>query len=128
MRSLGIDYGSKRVGIALSDEGGIMAFPHSVIQNSSEFLKEIVQLCEENKVKQIVIGESKDLKGIRNRIMDDIDVFIHDWKDKSDIPIYLEPEFLTSHQARKIQGINEMLDASAATIILQSYLDKIKNK
>ena len=38
--------------------------------------------------------------------------------------MYLEPEFLTSHQAQKIQGKNDLLDASAATIILQSYLDR----
>jgi RNase H-fold protein (predicted Holliday junction resolvase) len=42
--------------------------------------------------------------------------------------IHLEPEYLTSHQAQHIQGVNKMLDASAAAIILQSFLDKRKNQ
>lgn len=127
MRSLGIDYGSKRVGISLSDEGGVVAFPHSVLKNSESLLKEVLELCDKEGVVQVVIGESKNFKGVRNTIMDAVDAFITTWRKESALPIYLEPEFLTSYQAEQIQGKNDKLDASAAAIILQSYLDKQKN-
>ena len=53
--------------------------------------------------------------------------FVEKIKKKIGVEVYWEPEFLTSHQAEKIQGKNDMLDASSATIILQSFLDKRKN-
>lgn len=124
MRFLGIDYGTKRVGIAFSDEEGMMAFPKVVLKNSKGLLEEILQMCEDEKVGVVVMGESKNLDGTPNFIMKHINGFVEEWKKKTDIPIFFEPEFLTSHQAQKIQGKNEMLDASAATIILQSFIDR----
>lgn len=125
MRYLGIDFGSKRVGTALSDDGGVMAFPHLVFKNSDSLIDELKELCMNESVEKVVMGESKDLSGKRNKIMDDIDKFISRWKNESDIEIVLEPEFLTSHQAAKMQGgKNDKIDASAAAIILQSYLDR----
>ena len=60
--------------------------------------------------------------------MKDIESFMEDLKKEIDIPLHLEPEFLTSHQAQKIQGKNNLLDASAAAIILQRFLDRENNK
>jgi putative Holliday junction resolvase len=124
MRYLGIDYGTKRVGIALSDEGASMAFPKGVVRNTSTLVEDIVYLCDEESVAGVVIGESNKLDGTPNPLMEDINRFIHKWKEKTQIPISLHPEFLTSHQAQQVTGKNDMIDASAAAIILQSYLDK----
>ena len=63
MRILGIDYGSKRVGLSLSDESGSMAFPLKTIVNSESLMEEIEEICKEKEVKLVVIGESKDFKG-----------------------------------------------------------------
>lgn len=129
MKYLGIDFGSKRVGIAVSDDSGKMAFPYSVISNSENLLGEIQKIIEKEKIEGVVIGESKNFKGEPNKIMSAILEFKKSLEEqtketKSDFQIHLEPEFMTSQQAEHIQGKTELHDASAATIILQSYLDK----
>ena len=128
MRFLGIDYGTKRVGLALSDEDGQLAFPKSVLSNTKDLATDIKKICVEENISGVVVGESRDLDGTPNPLMKDIEIFMEQLKKEIDVPLYLEPEFFTSHQAQKIQGKNDMLDASAAAIILQSFLDKENNK
>ncbi len=128
MRLLGIDYGSKRVGIAISDVDAGFAIPTSVIKNQGDIeklLKEVIELATKNSIKEIVIGESKDFKGKDNSIMNESLEFKKRLEDKG-YTVHMEPEFLTSFQAEKIQGKNDLLDASAAAIILQSFIDKRK--
>ena len=124
---MGIDYGSKRIGIALSDDYGEMAFPKTVLQNDGALFDNLRELIEKNGVEKIVVGESKDYKMRANAIMKDINSFCDKLRKVFALPVCTEPEFLSSHQAHHIQGKTKMLDASAATIILQSYLDKLKN-
>lgn len=141
MRYLGIDFGSKRVGVATSDEEGRLAFPHSVVTNGESLIKEIKKIIEEEKVGKIVVGESKNFVGEPNEIMKKAEEFIDGLEREVDgIEIILEPEFLTSAQADSIRHVqanrgvvsrpghkddkSNMLDASAAAIILQSYLDR----
>ncbi|MFC1721079.1 Holliday junction resolvase RuvX [Patescibacteria group bacterium] len=121
---MGIDYGTKRIGIAISDDEGIMAFPKAVFENNGSFFDKLSKLIDENDISGIVVGESVDYKMKPNVVMKEINSFCDKLKEKFDVPVYLEPEFLTSHQAHHIQGKTEMLDASAAAIILQSYIDK----
>lgn len=128
MKLLGIDYGTKRVGVATSSEDENFAFPKVVLKNTNSLIEEVKKICEEENVAGVVIGESRDLDGTPNPLMKDIKIFMERLKEEIDLPLYLEPEFLTSHQAQKIQGKNDMLDASAAAIILQSFLDKENNK
>lgn len=125
MRYLGIDYGSKRVGIAISDPDGQIAFPLTVLDNSKNLLNDIKEICRKNEIEEIVIGDSKDYKGHDNVIMKEIRTFIKEL-EKIPMKVNLHPEFLTSSEAEKIQGKNKMLDASAAAIILRSYLETIK--
>ena len=128
MRYLGIDYGTKRVGIALSDEGGMMAFPKGVIKNTATLVDDIAYLCDEESVAGVVIGESNKLDGTPNPLMKQIEEFIATWKAHTEIPISLVPEFFTSHQAQQVTGKNDMIDASAAALILQSFLDREASK
>jgi len=125
MRHLGIDYGSKRIGIALSDEEASIAFPHSVIENKEGFVEQIIKIIKEKEVKKVVIGESKDFKGKDNPIMKGINKLKSELENKG-IKVVYEPEFLSSHQAAQIQGENDMHDASAASIILNSFLSREK--
>jgi putative holliday junction resolvase len=137
-RILGIDYGTKRIGLALSDVGAQFAQPYSVLQNSkaakNEVAARIINIVKAEGVSEIVLGESKDFKGKDNAVMP----AIRDFKDAlesalallppSTIPVIFEPEFLTSHQAEYFQGKHDLLDASAAALILQSYLDRKNNQ
>jgi len=141
MKYLGIDFGSKRVGLSLSDDNGGMAFPHSVISNDKNLLTEIEKIIKDEKVEEVVMGESKDFKGEPNKIMSAIEEFKAKLEEKVKLKVWLEPEFMTSVQAeRSIESRRtdthnqrskkqkeikkDMLDASAATIILQTYLDR----
>ncbi len=128
MRTLGIDFGSKRVGIALSDESGEFALPYGVIENNEHLIREIRELCTINNVGEVVVGDSKDFKGEDNAIMEHITPFVEKLKEVLGISVELHPEFLTSTQAERLQGKNDMLDASAAAIILSSYLELKKHK
>lgn len=123
MRYLGIDFGEKRVGIAVSDEEGKIAFPVVVLANDQNLLKNIVDLCMKNTVEVVIMGESRDFQGQINPIMWKIEGFKKQL-EAIGFKVFFEPEFLTSAQASQITGENKMLDASAAAIILQSYLDK----
>lgn len=125
-RTLGIDYGSKRVGLALSDEGNKFALPLSVISNDDQLVSKIEKIAIDNEVKEIVLGESRDFSGKANAILLDSLEFKEKLEARGFI-VNFEPEFLTSVQAERLQGKNELIDASAAAIILQSYLDKEKN-
>lgn len=126
MKYLGIDYGSKRVGIALSDEEGGMAFPREVIPNNKKLISGIADLCREYNVGAIVLGESLNYKMEQNVIMKEIVPFKKTLEEATNLPVYFEQEFMTSAAAERLQGKGEKLDASAAALILQSYLDKKK--
>ena len=127
MRLLGIDYGTKRIGLALSDESGKFAMPHSVIANSQSLIEqaidEIEKIARVNNVKEIIIGESKDYEGKANRVMADSLELKKRLGEKGFI-VHMEPEFMTSVQAERFQGKNDKSDALAAALILQAYLDK----
>ena len=127
MRYLGIDFGEKRVGIAISDEDGKIAFPNVVLVNDGDLIKNIVDLCMKNAVEVVVMGESRDYKGQINSIMWKIEGFKKQL-EMVGFKVVFEPEFMTSVQASQITGENKMLDASAAAIILQAYLNRGDNK
>jgi len=126
MKYIGIDYGSKRVGIALSDIDGKVAFPKEVMENNSELLLKVLEFAKSESVETIVLGESKNFKGEDNKISSDIEKF-KTVLESNKLKVILEPEFMSSVQVEKNFGKNEMLDASSASIVLQSFLDKQKN-
>ncbi len=127
MKFLGIDYGSKRVGIAISDDDGRLAFPKMVLENTEDLIADIEELCEEEKIKGVIVGESLDSRGRPNEIMKEIIPFKECLEKETSMPIYLEPEFMTSQHAEIMQEKRELLDASAAALILQRFLDKRNN-
>ena len=126
MRYIGIDYGTKRIGVAVSDESGRFALPKEVLQNDERLRQTICSLAKEVRAKAVIVGESKDYKGNDNLIMEKIMPFKKEL-EKLGIKVILEPEFMTSFAAQRFQGKNELHDASAAALILQSFLDKENN-
>ena len=126
MRYLGIDYGTKRVGVAVSDENGKVAFPHSVLANDGKLIAALAALCRERGISEIVVGDSRDFSGAPNKISAQIVDFCKRIAEAAGLPVHSEPEFWSSAQAERWQGKTEKLDASAAAIILQSFLDRNK--
>jgi putative Holliday junction resolvase len=133
MKYLGIDYGTKRIGLARSDEQGVFAFPHSVVKAGGSALSAIHEVIQKEGIEAVVLGESKDFNGAANQVMEDIAQFKKDLEELTKLPVVYEQELFSSALAsRQFSGdfgrgerpSADMLDASAAAVILQSYLDK----
>ncbi len=144
MRLLGIDYGTKRIGVAVSDEGATLAFPKEIVPNDEYTYKRIGEILKLENISEIVVGESVDFSGKLNSLSARIDVFILELEEKFHLLVHKQREFLTSVEARKSTDTKRDLspsqahgrvkqiksgriDASAAALILQRYLDK-RNK
>jgi len=121
---LGIDYGTQRVGIAVSDETGTLAFARNVYENDKTLEGRITQFCRIENIEFIVIGESKDFRGVDNPIGKAIAELKKHLESELGVPIVLQPEFLTTVEARRVEGSSDARDAHAAAVILQRYLDK----
>lgn len=123
---MGIDYGEKRIGIALSDESESFAFAHRVIENNKNAIKKIKKICKENDVGKIILGKSVDYKGRPNPVMKKIEKFKTIMEKEINLPIGYQTETLTTQEARRIQEKIKRIDASAAALILRSYIEKRK--
>jgi len=126
MKLMGIDYGSKRVGIAVSNDEGTMAFPREVLQNNAGLLNELVARIESEGIEAVVLGHSLNKEGNPNTVQDAINELVTDLTLQVGLPVHLEPEIYSTQEALRFQGRNEMTDASAATIILNSFITRNK--
>ena len=133
MRYLGIDYGTKKVGLALSDEAGTMGFPHAVVPNTRALADELVALIAKEGVGALVMGESRDLSGAENPVMKDARALGELLAERAGVPVFFEDERFTSAEARRApaktgktraEPDRAPVDASAAALILTSYLTK----
>lgn len=140
-RFMGIDYGTKRIGVAVSDENQTLSFPKEIVLNDLNTFKKISDIIKKEKVGEIVVGESVDFSGKLNALSGRIEVFILELQERFKLPVHKQKEFLTSVEARK-SGISKKslnspqshskvkqiksgrVDASAAALILQRYLDR----
>ena len=134
MRYLGVDYGSKKVGLALSDEAGTMGFPHDIIANTPRLAGVLRALIARENVGAVVIGESRTLAGGDNPIAHAAHALGEVLERGAGIPIAYEPEVFTTVEARRPPEKLEKsraakrrvdVDASAAALILTSYLSRI---
>jgi len=125
MRYLGVDYGSKRFGLALSDEAGTMGFPHAIILNTPRIIEEVCSLIAKENVGVVVIGDSRDLSGRENPIAKDARAFGEQLAKCAGVPVQYESEIFTSAEARRAAEPRAAVDASAAALILTSYLSRI---
>ncbi len=130
MRYLGIDYGSKRVGLALSDEAGTMGFPHAVLPNTGLLIDQVQEIMKQKEVGTVVIGKSLAHSGQENPIAQKAKEFAHLLERFTGVPVEWELEMYTTQEAkRNPEGVHvnthEAVDASAAALILTSYLSRI---
>lgn len=136
MRYLGIDYGAKRIGIALSDEGGKIAFPRETLTCLSDrqggdfekILAKIREICVKEEVGQVVVGLPFSFEGRETAQTEETKNFAEKLKKAASLPVEFENEILTSRMVERDikEGRikKEKIDAASAAIILQSYLDK----
>ena len=124
---MAIDYGEKRVGVASTDESGSFALPRAVLDNDATLLEKVIRFKEENKIDKIILGESKNFLGEDNLIQKKILEFKTELEEKG-AEVLMHPEILTTMEARQIQGQTNMTDASAAALILKSFLETMYNK
>ena len=127
MKYIGIDYGTKRVGLATSDDEGRMAFPLRVIPNSKKLVEEIAAICRSERIDGIVLGESHDFKGKPNPIMREVVPLKEALEREIGLPVTFMTEVFSSQEAARVTGTNKTNDASAAAIVLQSYLDRVNS-
>jgi len=137
MRVLGIDYGDSRIGVAVSDEGGKLAFDLCVIdatKGRKYAISELLQLMDKYAATTLVIGLPTNMDGSKGERVVKTEKFAKALKEASpDIEIMFEDERLTTKYAdrlmlesgkhQKQKGVSDKL---AAMIILQGYLDRSK--
>ncbi len=129
MRYIGIDYGTKRIGIALSDDDGHMAFPAGVIMNEGDRApKEVITRMVKENVGVAVVGMPSGLDGKETKQSHITRSFIEALKRLTPITIETQNEMFTSRMAIESGMTEHHIDASSAAIILQSYLDKRDSK
>lgn len=124
MKYLGIDFGGKRIGLAISDEAKAFAFPLCVVANTSGVIDEIKKIAEQEGVEKIIIGDSKNLDMKNNPIMKDVERFMKGWGERSDVAVELYSEMFTSQAAARLAPKDDLHDARAAALILQGYIDR----
>ena len=126
MRYIALDYGDKKVGIAVSGEEGSMGFPLRVVKNDDSLFNDVLALVREYNA-EVVLGDSRTLGGVENPIAKAIHAFA-DRLTKESIVVHFEPEYFTSKEAERIQGRTPNTDASAAAIMLTSFLTRTRNQ
>lgn len=128
MKALSIDYGEKNIGIAISDEEGMMAFPRMTIRNSGFVPDAILRLCEEEKIETIVLGVPVSFSGGESEQARVTVAFGAELAEYTGIPVVHENEVLSSKMADMLGSTKAKRDQNAAAIILQTWLDRIRKR
>ncbi len=139
MRVLGIDYGARRIGLALSDPSGTLASPWRVFERPVSEASTLVALIveieslmrEDEGLAAVVVGWPRRLDGSPSHQTPIIETFARELGARVAIPVALQDERLSSHEADERLSTRERdwrkrkpkLDAAAAAVILQDYLD-----
>lgn len=126
MRILGIDYGTKRIGLALSDELGLLARELSIV-SPSDFFRNLAGLIVEYDIEGIVLGVPLNMSGQDTDKTREVQAFKVKIEQLTGLPVYDVDERLSSQMAEHISGSNKNLDSLAAQIILQNYLNQKKS-
>ncbi len=123
MKYLGIDYGAKRVGLALSDATGVIAFPLETVASDDKLVPRILNILEEKRVGAVVVGDTRAFGGAVNAITEEAERFMKTLASSGAVvhPAWEAGSSVeSSRYAPEGEGHN---DAAAAAVILQRYLD-----
>jgi putative Holliday junction resolvase len=132
-RILGIDYGARRVGIAITDPLLMFAYPLTTLQNDKNFWKNFLQLFEEYNIQKIVLGYPLKESGEKSSSTELIEKFKRELEKKVKLPIILVDEryssviakqqIIESVPSKKKRRNKGLIDKNAAAVILKEYLD-----
>jgi putative holliday junction resolvase len=134
MRCLGIDFGSSRIGIAISDDLGMLAHPLETIPNDSEFLSRLQQIVLQKGVSRIVVGIPRNMDGSYGPAAEKAKLFLSQLKSEfAGVQLIAWDERLTTVEAqrllhaagRDVKKSRPVIDQVAAQVLLQSYLDSV---
>jgi len=138
-RIMGIDFGMKRIGIALSDSLKMFAYSHKTILNNSTTINELEKIIKEKNVTKVILGipnEERQNKESKTSVIKDVKKFKENLEKKFGLEVELWDETYTSVIAQQqiLESVNkkikrqnkDLLDMYSAAIILQEYLDSIK--
>ena len=144
MRLLGIDVGERRIGLALSDPSGTLASPLHVLTISGQLderveaiVREIDRLArEEEGLAGVVVGLPTALDGRRHAQTGQVTALVEALRHRTPVPVTVQDERLTSREAESRLAVREKdwrrrktrLDAAAAAVILQDYLDQNRSQ
>ena len=139
MRFLGIDFGQRRIGLALSDPTGLLARPWKTVlrqgtsaRAANSLAAEIARLqAEDEGLEAVVLGLPRRLNGTPNEQTARVEKFARSLRGRISVPVVLQDERLTSREAESLLAVRikdwrkrkALLDAAAAAVILQDYLD-----
>lgn len=135
MRYLGLDLGTKTLGLAISDKLGIVATSYKILRHDEDYDSLIDLLKDEisnNQIEALVLGLPKNMNNSIGERGEIALQFKKKLEDAFSLPVYMQDERLTTRQAESILIYNDtsrkkrkkVIDSLAATIILQSYLDR----
>ena len=122
MKILGIDYGAKWIGLAISDDEKKLAFPYKTFENNHKIFFVLNEIVKKEEIYKIVIGLPINKKMEKTPQTIEVENWAKELAGKIKIHINFENEILTSKAADKLGAKNQ--HAAAAAIFLQSYLDK----
>jgi putative Holliday junction resolvase len=133
MRVLALDHGTKRIGVAISDELGIIAQPLEFIpaEPIDAFHVRLVTILADKKVDEIVVGMPFNMDGSTGPSAQRVERFVEQLKTKVTQPVYTCDERLTTYEAENLlisagarrKKRKQVIDKMAAAVLLQSYLD-----
>ena len=136
-RVLGLDVGDRRIGLALSDSGGILASPLTIIEHSTEQqdIAAILKIAQEHGAERIIVGLPRLMNGDIGPQAQKVQVFAEALRSQTKIPVEYRDERLTTVEAQRLHresGFkkkkrnirNTRYDAMAAAVILQDYLEE----
>jgi len=136
MRVMGLDIGDKRIGVALSDPGEILASPYTIIERDIEEqgFEAIVDIIIQKDVGKVIVGLPRLMDGTIGQQATKVEAFVERLRSQTQAPIELRDERLSTLSARRLVQDSSRktkrktrYDAAAAAIILQAYLDERHN-
>ena len=135
-RILAIDFGLKRVGLALSDPLKIFSYPFITVNYNKDFIHNLLNIVKENKVIKIILGYPVTSRGDKTPLSDEITRLKEEIENKIKIEVIMWDERFTSEMAKQrvLESVTKkskrrdkgLLDQNAAAIMLQEYLNKAR--
>jgi len=132
MRSLGLDIGDKRIGVAVSDPQGILASPFTIINRIDDAVdvEAITSIVDQQQVERIIVGLPRSMDGSLGKQAQKVEAFVRKLSSHTEIPVEFRDERLSTVSAKRLmQAANTKKtrdDAIAAALILQGYLEETR--